>query len=198
MQRLGDGALRLARPARAPERALLDAVRRWPGVVDACVTEQWVAVYFADDTLPTVDQALVAALDSLEPAGEAPRLVEIPVRYDGADLDAVARECNLSTARVRELHAGATYAVAFLGFMPGFAYLVGLPRELEVPRLAAPRTSVPRNAVAIAGHYAGVYPFASSGGWRLLGTASQSLSLFDAERGAMLRPGDQVRFEEAP
>jgi KipI family sensor histidine kinase inhibitor len=95
--------------------------------------------------------------------------------------------------RIVELHSHAEYTVLFLGFQPGFAYLGGLPRELHVPRRATPRARVPKNAVAIAGTYAGVYPFEGPGGWNVIGTAT-NIELFDRERGAMLQAGDRVRF----
>jgi KipI family sensor histidine kinase inhibitor len=91
-------------------------------------------------------------------------------------------------------HTAAEHVVAFLGFLPGFAYLVGGDELLHVPRLDEPRTQVPAGSVAIAGPYSGVYPRASPGGWRLLG--STSTPMFDATREspALLAPGDRVRF----
>ncbi|MDP9150261.1 MAG: carboxyltransferase domain-containing protein, partial [Myxococcota bacterium] len=41
--------------------------------------------------------------------------------------------------------------------------------------------------------YTGVYPFASPGGWNLLGTAVD-FAPFDAHTGAALCLGDRVRF----
>jgi len=38
-----------------------------------------------------------------------------------------------------------------VGFMPGFAYLGGLPDWLAIPRRPSPRPSVPAGSVAIAG-----------------------------------------------
>jgi KipI family sensor histidine kinase inhibitor len=129
---------------------------------------------------------------------DAPRLVEIPVVYDGDDLADVARLADLSADEVVERHVAGLYRVAFGGFMPGFAYLTGLDPALVVPRLATPRTRVPAGAVAIAGEYAAVYPRATPGGWRLLGRTGTVL--FDPahdERPALLAPGDEVRFVPA-
>ena len=122
------------------------------------------------------------------------RLVEIPVRYDGPDLDDVARHTGLDPRRIIELHASAEYLVYFLGFSPGFPYLGGMPAELATPRLAAPRKRVPAGSVAIGGSQTGVYPIESPGGWRLIGRTE--LRLFDptAEPPALLRMGDRVRF----
>jgi KipI family sensor histidine kinase inhibitor len=121
----------------------------------------------------------------------------IPVRYDGEDLAAIAQALELDRERVIELHCQAAYTVAFMGFAPGFPYLVGLPPELELPRRDVPRLEVPAGSVAVAAAYCGIYPRASPGGWNLLGRTE--ITLFDPgrERPAMLAPGDRVRFEPA-
>jgi KipI family sensor histidine kinase inhibitor len=123
--------------------------------------------------------------------------VELPVRYDGPDLDDVARLTRLSPEEVVTRHTGADHVVAFLGFQPGFAYLLGGDPVLYVPRLDEPRARVPARSVAIAGPYSGVYPRESPGGWRLLG--STPTAMFDATREApaLLAPGDRVRFVAA-
>lgn len=122
------------------------------------------------------------------------RVHEIAVRYDGADLAEIAAATGLTVDDVVRRHAGALYRVAFVGFQPGFAYLAGLARELQVPRRATPRPRVPAGSVAIGGEWTGVYPLATPGGWNLLGTTE--VALFDARRDppALLQPGDAVRF----
>jgi KipI family sensor histidine kinase inhibitor len=121
-------------------------------------------------------------------------MVTIDVRYDGADLAEVAERCGLSVSDVVELHSEAEYTVAFCGFMPGFAYLVGLPPALHLPRRETPRTRVPAGSVAIAAEFASVYPRQSPGGWHLLGTTDVELWHDDAEPPALLTPGTTVRF----
>lgn len=130
-------------------------------------------------------------------AAPATREVEIPVCYGGAfgqDLEGVAALLGISAERVIELHASVSYRVYFLGFAPGFAYLGELPAELAVPRLASPRRSVPPGSVGIAGNQTGVYPFATPGGWQLIGRTP--LAMFRADRSPMstLALGDRVRF----
>lgn len=125
-------------------------------------------------------------------------LVEVPVTYDGPDLDAVAARWETDRAGVVALHAGLELVSAFCGFAPGFAYLSGLPQRLAVPRLDTPRTRVPAGAVGLAGAWCGIYPTASPGGWQLIGRTD--LTLWDPEREppALLSPGTRVRFVEAP
>ena len=141
---------------------------------------------------------------ALEPVWDAPAVdrvegvpIEVPVRYDGADLEAIAAACGLTVDATIALHAGANYTVSFVGFQPGFAYLEGLDARLHLPRRDRPRTRVPAGSVAIANGYSAVYPLESPGGWNLLG--STMLALFDPARDpfALLAPGDCVRFVRA-
>jgi KipI family sensor histidine kinase inhibitor len=126
-----------------------------------------------------------------------PRQVEIPVCYGGEfgpDLADVCALHGLTPAQAIELHASAKYLVYFLGFVPGFAYLGGLPEELVTPRLATPRRRVPRGSVGIAGNQTGVYPFATPGGWRLLGRTPIAMFRSDRDGLSLLSIGDRVRF----
>jgi inhibitor of KinA len=125
------------------------------------------------------------------------RTVEIPVCYGdefGPDLEEAAALLSLSPQRVVELHAASAYRAYFLGFAPGFAYLGDLPSQLELPRLSSPRKEVPADSVAIAGKQTAVYPFATPGGWRLIGRTP--LTMFRQDRNPMsfIGLGDQVRF----
>ncbi|HEY0575368.1 MAG TPA: allophanate hydrolase subunit 1 [Pseudonocardia sp.] len=127
--------------------------------------------------------------------GERPAEVVIPVHYDGADLELIARTAELSVPEVIELHTSAEYTVAFCGFSPGFGYLIGLPEPLRQARLADSRPSVPAGSVGLAGEFTGVYPRSSPGGWRLLGHTDEVMFDPKADPPARLAPGDLVRFE---
>jgi KipI family sensor histidine kinase inhibitor len=154
--------------------------------------------------LVVADPARAEALDEL--AAELPTLelppaeevagepVEIPVSYDGEDLPEVARLTGLDAEEVVRRHTAPQYTVAFLGFSPGFPYLVGLDPALEVPRRDTPRTSIPAGSVGLAGGQTGIYPTASPGGWQLIGRTD--VPLFDPDRDppALLAPGSRLRF----
>lgn len=126
-----------------------------------------------------------------------PQQVEIPVCYGGEfgpDLGDVAAMHNMTSAQVIELHSSATYTVYFLGFAPGFGYLGGLPDALASPRLETPRAQVPQGCVGIGGNQTAVYPFATPGGWRLIGRTPLAMFRPDAARMSLLQIGDQVKF----
>ena len=149
------------------------------------------------DPAQTSVSEFAAFLDDLDVGDvtvEGNRVVDVPVIYDGTDLDEVARLTRMRPDEVVARHQAATYTVAFLGFSPGFAYLLGLDPALYVPRRATPRPSVAAGSVAIAGELAGVYPRATPGGWRLLGRTR--LAVWDLSRDppALFAPGDHVRF----
>lgn len=125
-------------------------------------------------------------------------VLELPVRFDGPDVAEVAALWSVAPAEVAGIVAGTPFRVAFCGFAPGFAYLTGLPARFHVPRRSTPRTKVPAGSVALAGPYAGVYPRASPGGWRLLGSTDAELWDPGRETPALLAPGTRVRFTAVP
>ena len=131
-------------------------------------------------------------LPPVAPSAQPP--LEIPVTYDGPDVDEVCALKGITRDELIELHAGVTLTTAFCGFAPGFGYLSGLPPRLHVPRRASPRTQVEAGSVGLAGEFTGVYPRASPGGWQIIGHTR--LALWDATRDppSLLAPGTRVRF----
>lgn len=164
-------------------------VAAWPGVQEVVPAARTVLVVHdgSFDTTVLLPAADVAHHDTAA-------TVVIEVEYDGADLSAVAQHLGGSVDDVIAAHSGATYTVAFCGFMPGFSYLVGLPSALWLPRRSTPRTRVPAGSVAIAAEFAAVYPRESPGGWHLLGRTDARLWNDEREPPALLPPGTTVRF----
>ncbi len=119
---------------------------------------------------------------------------EIEVKYDpgSEDMKAVAKTLNMPVAEIIKLHHSPTYQVALMGFLPGFPYLNGLPKELHIPRKSVPAISVAPGSVAIGGSHSCIYPFKSPGGWHVLGHTA--ISLFSKPDSFLLRPGDQIKF----
>jgi 5-oxoprolinase (ATP-hydrolysing) subunit B len=196
----GDHAVLVEVPDSATVLAVYAALRRLavPGVVALVPAARTVLVQFdpARVDVPRLS-TIITGLDLSSPEAAPGDEVVLEVRYDGADLASVAEEAGCTVAEVIRRHSGADYTVAFCGFAPGFAYLTGLDSRLHLHRLATPRTQVPAGSVAIAGEYAGVYPRATPGGWRILG--STAAALWDPERRppALLSPGSRVRFTPA-
>lgn len=174
------------------ENPLQDVVEHVPAartvLVRVCDTTVLPRVAAALRALPLEGSAAVA-VNAVEP-------VQIPVRYDGQDLDEVAAHLSLTRHEVISRHIGQTWTVEFSGFTPGFGYLVGDVGGLDVPRRESPRTRIPSGAVALAGPFTGVYPRPSPGGWQLIGRTE--IRVWDEKRQppALLVPGARVRFVE--
>lgn len=171
-----------------------------PEVIDLVPGARSLLVLLAPDHEPSaaLRQAMDAPAAGFDPG--APATHEIVASYggaDGPDLPDVARASGLSEAEVVRLHSGARYTVAFIGFSPGFPYLLGLPGVLATPRLATPRTRVPAGSVGIGGPYAGIYPHATAGGWRLIGRTDRTLFDPASNPPSVFAPGDAVRFVPA-
>jgi KipI family sensor histidine kinase inhibitor len=195
----GTRAVLVEVPGAASVPAVCDALAALPAVIEVVGGARSVLVSLRSTVDDTVREHILRAAQAAP--GDRPEpnatTVTLAVRYDGPDLGGVARECGLTTQEVVDRHLAPRYTVAFCGFAPGFAYLVGLDPALQVPRLGQPRARVPAGAVGIAGEFTGAYPRASPGGWRLIG--STEAVLWDAHRAepALLSPGTTVRFVAA-
>ncbi|HEX5361926.1 MAG TPA: 5-oxoprolinase subunit PxpB [Fluviicoccus sp.] len=135
--------------------------------------------------------SLVATVDGHQ---FTPRRIELPVCYDGPDLERVSAHTGLPVDEIIRRHGAGVYDVYFLGFSPGFAYLGGLAPELATPRLDTPRVQVPAGSVAIGGSQTAVYPQATPGGWNLIGHCPEILFDPKSDEPCRLQPGDQVVF----
>ena len=206
----------------APEATLDEVLRVFqllqrsdiPGVIELAPAYTSVAVFFDPLRVLKSNGAVEEGFDQLaakirstitpasrrrrrRTAASAPRLIEIPVCYDaefGFDLNRVAEHTKLSEREIVDLHGAGEYRVACIGFVPGFTFLSGLPKNLATPRRDVPRKEIPAGSVGIGGAQTGIYPLRSPGGWNLIGRTP--LRLFDPTKNppTLLCPGDRVRF----
>jgi len=200
----------------APEETLDEVLRVFqllqraaiPGVIELAPAYMSVAVFFDpiaaingvfDELATRIRSAIIPASrrHRRRPAARDPRLIEIPVCYDaefGFDLDRVAEHTKLTEREIVDLHSTREYRVACIGFVPGFPFLAGLPKNLATPRRDVPRKEIPPGSVGIGGAQTGIYPLRSPGGWNLIGRTP--LKLFDPIKDppTLLCPGDRVRF----
>lgn len=190
---MGELALRFEIAAGVERRALLARLRAIPGTRSAHLSETHACVAFEGEP-PMLDASIFEA--SAEVEVPAPRAHVVRVIYDGPDLEETAALAELDREELIARHVACELSVSFVGFLPGFGYLRGLDEVLaRIPRRRSPRARVPAGSVAIAGGFAGIYPFDSPGGWQLLGRALEWAPLAgDAPRLAI---GDRVRFERA-
>jgi KipI family sensor histidine kinase inhibitor len=167
----------------------------FPGVAEVVPAAETVLVACADaGALAQVRERLASVKAVDTDAATLTLPIEVPVRYDGEDLEFLAGSAGLDMDGVVALHSAGDYVVAFCGFAPGFGYLRGLDHRLHLPRRATPRKRVPAGAVAVAAEYTAVYPRPSPGGWHLIGSTDRVM--FDPDRSppSLFEPGVRVRF----
>ncbi|MDQ8045662.1 MAG: allophanate hydrolase subunit 1 [Solirubrobacteraceae bacterium] len=195
----GDRAVLVELPGNATVRKLARLVPRGLAGIDEVVAgHETVLISWEPGRRPPVDleARLSAMLSSSSTEGEGGS-IDVPVVYDGPDLAAVAEHAGVSPEEVVRRHLASRFEVGFVGFAPGFAYLLGGDPSLRPPRLDEPRTKVPAGSLAIAGEYSAVYPSESPGGWNLIGRAL--IEPFDLHRDppALLQTGMHVHFVES-
>jgi 5-oxoprolinase (ATP-hydrolysing) subunit B len=141
--------------------------------------------------------ALLRLWETTEARPVSERVIELPVIYGGAageDLVAMSIGAGLTVDDYVRRHSEATYAVACIGAMPGFAYMTGLPPELSAPRRHVPRTNVERGTVMVGGAQTGVMPCTAPSGWHMLGRTDICLFDVKASPPCLFEPGDRVQF----
>lgn len=175
------------------------AAARLPGVVETLPTFRSLMVFYDPLTITRaeLEPQVMALAGRQNERAQAGRLWRLPVCYEGEfapDLAEVAQRTGKTVEEVIALHSGATYFAYVLGFMPGFAYLGGLPKALDLPRRKEPRVRVPQNSVAIAGEMTAIYPWESPGGWHLIGRTPVALFDLRREQPILWGAGDEVQF----
>lgn len=171
-----------------------------PGLVECVPAYRSLTVHVdpvAVDPAEIGRQVLALAGQEPEPPGSK-RLWTIPVVYGGdfgEDLEAVASHHDLSPEQVIQRHAAPEYAVAMIGFLPGYAYLSGLDPSLALSRRPSPRPVTPAGTISIGGEQALVASIAAPSGWHLLGRTPMRNFMASRDPVFLLAPGDRVRFE---
>jgi inhibitor of KinA len=176
-----------------------------PGLVEFVPALTAILLEFDAKIVPQPAQVAAELLERFEAAATArlpdTPVTEVPVRYDGEDLEALARAKGMTVNEVCQSHCTPVYRVHMVGFSPGFPYLGDLDPRLHTPRRATPRPKVRAGSVAIGGAHTGVYTVDSPGGWHIVGHTP--LRIFDPQRATahgpeeamfQFRVGDQVKF----
>ena len=182
----------------ALDRALLAA--NIDGVIETVPTYRSLMVHYDPRRLAR-DEIVERAGALVDRAGSVrttPQVRRVPVCYEpphAEDLAEVSRELGIDERRIVEIHSSARYRLYMYGFLPGYAYLGRLPKELEIPRRANLRSPVPTGALIIAGEQVVIAGVPSITGWYMLGRTP--LRVFDLEREppSLFDAGDEIVFE---
>lgn len=111
------------------------------------------------------------------------------------DLDAVASATGLSPDAVINAHLGGDFRALMYGFAPGYAYLGGVPEQIQVPRKTTPVRDVPAGSVIIAGAQCLVTTLTMPTGWSIIGRSPTSIFTGNPDHPFLFDVGDRVTFE---
>lgn len=188
IEKLGDRGL-VVRFTRRPSRnltgllaALVSSARDIDGVIDAAPGHTTILLEVDPGRRDEVAARLPGLINHERPLKG--RLHNVPVRYDGEDLEWLCATAGITRVELEEIHSSKTYDVRMIG-SPGFIYLSTVARKIAAPRREDPRTLVPAGAVGIGGRQTGIYGRARPGGWRIIGRV---------EKVPEVAPGDRLRF----
>lgn len=176
---------------------------RIPGVIEAIVAYATLLVIF--DPVAIRYEHLRERLSELVSAPgrrhRSTRRFRVPVAYGdafGLDIEDAAARLGMTQSDLISAHASAEYTIAMFGFLPGFAYLTGLPSHIALPRRATPRARIFSGSIAIGGAQTAIGSIEGPSGWNVIGRTP--LRTFDAARfpASFFEPGDEIRFEAIP
>ncbi|OTA15518.1 putative multifunctional urea amidolyase [Xenorhabdus vietnamensis] len=179
--------------------ALLDSLNMSPilGIEEIIPAAKTLMICFRPAKISTQQLAAEISSRDLQERGHTMgKRIEIPVHYNGDDLELVAEILGCTVQNVIQQHTENEYTVAFTGFAPGFAYMVS-NSQWNIPRRKTPRTRIPAGAVALAGEFSSIYPQASPGGWQIIGITTERMWDLSRSSPALLQPGYRVNFRDA-
>lgn len=146
----------------------------------------------------TVQTALRSHLNGLQSNHIAGVQQTVHVCYEdifAPDLAAVAAATGLTPDAVINAHLAGAFQVLMYGFSPGYAYLSGVPDQIQVPRKPAPVRDVPAGSVIIAGPQCLVTTLTMPTGWSIIGRSPTAILTGDASRPFLFDVGDHVTFK---
>ena len=130
--------------------ALDRALAREPitGVTEAVPTYRSLLVHYDPSRSPSMRSVrkLKALAQQPVPAATKARRWRIPVAYGGEhgiDLEDVAKALGTTPDDIVARHVAGDYRVAMIGFTPGWSYLSGLEKSLQMSRRQNPRLLTP-------------------------------------------------------
>lgn len=181
--------------------ALDRALAREPitGVTEAVPTYRSLLVHYDPVAISfdALGERLKALAQQPVPAAAKARRWRIPVAYGGEhgiDLEDAAKALATTPDDIVARHIAGDYRVAMIGFTPGWSYLSGLDKSLQMSRRQNPRLLTPAGTISIGGVQTGVQCLAGPSGWHLLGRTPVRTYQFHRDPIFLLEPGDRIVF----
>jgi inhibitor of KinA len=143
-------------------------------------------------------KAVEGLLHDMSAAKVEGRLHEVEICYEGdfgLDLAHVALSTGLSVEEVINCHLQGSYKVRMYGFAPGYAYMSGVPRAIQMPRKASALRDIAAGSVICAGPQCLVTTLTMPTGWSIIGRSPTRIFTGDETTPFLFEVGDRVRFK---
>jgi KipI family sensor histidine kinase inhibitor len=175
--------------ARSIESAKID------GIVDVIPAYESLTLIFSSSELIMMDTIADLIEEKVSTKNSSYKTYEVPVCYEfGLDWLEIEEHIGLAKEEVIKIHSSKTYTIAMMGFLPGFIFLEGMDKKIQVPRKKSPRIEIPKGSIGIGGSQTGIYSLESPGGWQIIGKTPLSFFSISENPPISVEAGDRIKF----
>ena len=121
-------------------------------------------------------------------------VTEIPVLYNGLDIEEIARIENKSVDEIINIHSKSEYYVYMLGFAPGHPYTARFENPFSFKRRESPRVRIDAGSVVVQLGLSDIIPFEQPCGWNIIGNTPVIMCDYTKENPFMLRAGQWIKY----
>lgn len=124
------------------------------------------------------------------------RIIVLPILFENEnDWHRITKITKLNKTEYINKLESIELTVKMYGFLPGFVYLTGLPKNMHCPRKNTPALQVHPNSFAIGAQYAGIYSLPSPAGWNIIGISPFSILNTPNVPPNLLQVGDKIKIK---
>lgn len=167
-------------------------------VEDVVLTSNRISLFFEEPIKQTEVEEQLSGIDFLGFRSKNEfRTWKLPICFDETftnDLGIYFSNDESKIIAFRKAFLLNLYELSFYGFLPGFPYFSGLPKDLHLDRKEQPSKQIEKGTVAVGGGYVGIYPQSSPGGWQCIGNCPVPMITTGSSVPTFMKIGDKVSF----
>lgn len=133
----------------------------------------------------------------LEQQGEVilpkPIVTEIPVLYEGEDIEEIAKLENKSMDEIIKIHSQSDYFIYMLGFAPGHPYTARFENPFSFKRRESPRVRIDGGSIVVQLELSDIIPFDQPCGWNIIGITPVKVCDYRKKDPFLLNAGQWIR-----
>lgn len=120
-------------------------------------------------------------------------ITEIPVLYQGEDMEEIARIEQKSVEDIIKIHSQSNYFVYMLGFAPGHPYTARFENPFSFKRRESPRVRISGGSIVVQQELSDIIPFDQPCGWNIIGMTPVRVCDYRKDDPFLLRAGQWIR-----